>query len=183
MKSRFIILNLALVIFLSACESTPEVSTENTFFKQGDNYDFPVNISFTYPEGWIVDDETTLKMSVRVKSAESTDSCEGPFGMVAMSMGEKSSTLTFDEFVRSSKMYEEGGSMGKIGGALVQTSLAGRYAYKADITGWESFCEDEAYLVEVGDTDYLWIGVFTSKNNPETSGVQQILNSLLLNAD
>lgn len=141
----------------------------------GISFDFPADWDFElsrYGDGYRVD----------LSNVERTDGCEeGEAGVIFTFPNVKDASVSFDTFVHSSEIYDQGGSLGRLGGALTATTLAGRDAFHAEETGYESMCgKDDAYVVEMDESSYLFIGVFGNVNSEETEEIQKILDSLKL---
>ena len=149
--------------------------------EDGDGYktfaDTDYGVSFDFPSDWIFEDEEGVGFRLS-NAAEGTDSCEDPYGMMALYSGQKDASLSFDKFAQSGEMYDQNGGLGQMGGTLTETTVGGKMAYQAESTGWESFCNDEGYLVEVDAGTYLWIGLFTSDDQSQADELQTILDSL-----
>lgn len=142
----------------------------------GISFDFPADWDFeidSYGDGYRVD----------LSNIERTDWCgEGEAGVIFTFPNTKDATVSFEAFIHSSEIYNEGGSLGKLGGALTATTFAGRDAFHAEVTGYESMCdEDDGYVVEMDKSSYLFIGVFGNVDNAETEEIQKILDSLSIN--
>jgi len=162
-------------LLLSACQSDPipvdPVETDadgyTTYSENG--------VEVEYPSDWIFEDEGS---GFRVSNAEATDSCENPQGMMALYVKDKDAAQSFSDFANSGEIYDQNGGLGQFGGEYTQTTVAGKTAFHADSTGWESHCNDEGYLVEVDADTYLWIGLFTSDDQSQADELQTILDSL-----
>lgn len=170
---------LLATLLLSACQSEPmpvdpidsvEPDTDGmTTYSEG-------GLEFEYPAAWIMEDEEGT--GFRLSNAEGTDGCEDPYGMLALYSKDKDAGMSFDEFAHSAEIYDQGGGLGQMGGTLTESTLAGKTAYHAEATGWESFCNDEGYLVEVDADTYLWLGLFTSDDQSQVDELQAILDSM-----
>lgn len=141
----------------------------------GISFDFPGDWDFElsrYGDGYRVD----------LSNVERTDGCEeGEAGVIFTFPNTKDASVSFDTFIHSSEIYDQGGGLGSLGGALTATTLAGRTAFHAESSGYETMCgEDDAYVVEMDESSYLFIGVFGNMNNEEEEEIQKILDSLLL---
>ena len=139
-------------------------------------------VAFTYPSNWIFDLDRYGEDGYRVdlSNEKREDSCTPSVAQLVFTFpNSKDSALPFEEFVQSPEMHEESASMGKLGGALTEMTLAGHTAFHADSSGYETIsCEDEAYVVEMNESEYLFIGLFTGTEGNEADEVQKILDSI-----
>lgn len=156
--------------------------------EDGDGYktftDAVYGISFDFPADWDFEiDRYGDGYRLDLSNVERTDGCEeGEAGVIFTFPNTKDSTVSFDAFVRSSGIYDQGGGLGSLGGALTATTLAGRTAFHAESSGYETMCgEDDAYVVEMDESSYLFVAVFGNVNNEEAEEIQKIFDSLNLN--
>lgn len=142
----------------------------------GVSFDFPAEWNFELSrygaEGYRVD----------LHNEEPQDGCTATgAGVVFTFPNPKDSALAFEDFVMSDEVYDADGSLGQLGGDLTPLTIGESEAFHAEISGYEALrCEDDAYVVEMNASEYMFIGVFTGTAGNEAEEIQKILDSLQL---
>lgn len=139
-------------------------------------------VSFDFPSDWFfeLDSFGTAGYRVDLSNEAREDACTDSLAQLVFTFPmQKDAATSFKTFVESPEIYDLNGGMGQLGGVLTETTLAGRTAFTAESSGYESIrCEDEATVVEMDDSSYMFIGLFTGEVGNEATEVQNILNSL-----
>lgn len=154
--------------------------------EDGDGYktfaDPDFGVSFDFPSDWIFDLSRYGEDGYRVDLSNETpmDGCTATVAQLTFTFpNPKDSTLSFADFVKSPEVYEPDGGMGVLGGTLTPMTLAGKTTFKAESAGYETIrCHDDAYVVEMSEDEYLFIGLFTGTVGNEATEIEKILDSL-----
>ena len=154
--------------------------------EDGDGYktftEADYGVSFDFPSNWEFDIDSYGADGYRVNlsNEKNLDGCTASSAQISFTFPNlKDAELSFADFVKSPEMYDQGGSLGQLGGTLTEMTIAGQSAFHADSTGYEAVrCGDDAYVVEMDEISYLFIGLFTGTAGNEATEVEKIFDSL-----